>query len=43
VNSINKYKVEDVEDCGSTPREPQDEGEPVDKDNLELAGVSSTA
>jgi len=34
-DSINKYKVEDVEDCGSTPREPQDEGELLDKDNLE--------
>jgi len=32
---INKYEVEDVEDRGSTPREPQDEGVPVDKDDLE--------
>jgi hypothetical protein len=35
VDSINKYEVEDVEDHGSTPREPQDEGVPVDEDNLE--------
>jgi len=34
-DSINKYEFEDVEDRGSTPREPQDEGEPVDKDDLE--------
>jgi len=38
VDSINKYKVEDVEDRGSTPREPQDKGEPVDEDDLEPGG-----
>jgi hypothetical protein len=37
-NSINEYKVEDVEDHKNTPGEPQVEGVPVDEDDLEPGG-----